>query len=279
MSEAAAAVAAPAAPAAAPAIAWMPDADTDTVGFVQNKGWAGPADAIKGYRQLETFVGAERAGRGVVIPKDDADPVEVGAFYERLGRPSTAEGYRLPVPEGQDGEFAKLAATKFHELGITAKQGQALAEWFNEHGQGLSQQQQEAEAAAFQQEQAALDRDWGAQKGERTELARRAVAQMAEKAGLPQDKVAAGVDALAKAFGFSGAMKMFALVGDSMREAGAKGLDAPGSFALTPEAARARLQEIKAQAASDPAYAKRLGMDGSAEWGEVTKLNRILAGL
>lgn len=281
MTETVAAPAAPAAPPAAPAapsIAWLPDADTDTVGFVQNKGFAGPGDVLKAYRNLETTFGADRAGRTIVLPKDDADPVELNAFHERLGRPSTADGYKLPVPEGQSADFAKAVAGWMHEAGISQKAGQALAAKWNEFQAQQDQAAKQAEAEAVAQEKAALARDWGNEMQMRTELAHRALKQLALKAGIDAERANAGVDAIGAVFGGAAALKIMALMGDSMREHGAEGLGDLGSFGMTPEGARARLAEIKANAASDPAYSKRLGMKGSAEWAEVTKLNRVITG-
>ena len=120
-------------PAAPPVAApnWLDGADEVTVGYVQNKGWEKPTQVLESYRNLEKLMGADRAGNTVILPKPDATPEEFGKFYDRLGRPSDAAGYKLQVPQGGDPEFAKIAGNWFHESGLTAKQGEELAGRWN----------------------------------------------------------------------------------------------------------------------------------------------------
>ena len=119
-------------------IAWLPaDADPELIGHVQNAGWKDPADAAKSHRELQKLFGADRHGRTVVVPKDDAPAEEWAAFHDRLGRPKTPAEYGIAVPEGGDAKFAEAVAGKLHELGISGKQGQALAAWWNEQAQSV----------------------------------------------------------------------------------------------------------------------------------------------
>lgn len=248
-----------------PAIPWLPNADADTVGYVQNKGWQSPADALTGYRNLEKMMGAERAGRTVVLPAEDT-PEAWAPVFEKLGRPVNADGYKLTVPEGQSPEFAKAAAAQFHALGLTSRQGEALAKWWNEQAGSMSQAQAAAEEAALQAETEGLKKDWGNEYEHRTELTRRAVVKL----GLEEKDIAA----FEKVAGFSKTMKVFAKVADMMKEHGAEGIDAPGSFGMTPEGAKAK----KAQLMADPGWRSRAMNPASAEWAELTKLNKIIAG-
>jgi hypothetical protein len=270
MTEAAAAApaatpaAAPAAAPAAPAIAWLPGADEATIGYVQNKGWQGPADALTGYRNLETMLGADRAGRTVVLPADENDQPAWQKVYERLGRPANAADYKLPVPEGADASFATEAAAKFHELGVPLKAAKALTEWWNGKAAGFAQNEQaqlETQAAA---EQALLDKDWGTEKAGRMELARRAAVSL----GLD----AASIDAMQRGGGYAKALKALAKVGDMMRESGAEGLSDIGSFSMTPESARSK----RAQLMADADWRKRAMNANSAEWSELRKLDGII---
>ena len=95
--------------------AWYGGYAEDIRGFVENKGWKDPSDAITGYINLEKYLGADKAGRGLVLPKDDAATDEWGQVYDRLGRPKSPDEYKLPVPDGDTGEFAKMAAGEFHK--------------------------------------------------------------------------------------------------------------------------------------------------------------------
>lgn len=255
-------------PAAPPshAVAWMPDADADTSGYIQTKGWQGPADAITSYRNLEKMVGADRAGRTVVLPAGD-DATEWGGVFDKLGRPANADGYKLPVPDGADPAFAKTAAAKMHELGLSAKQGEALAAWWNEQAGTQTSVIQAAEEAALAAEHAALAKDWGTGPDAqmRRELARRAAVNL----GLDEASIAA----MEKVSGYSKTMKALAKMGDLLREHGAEGLGEMGSFGMTPEGAKSR----KSQLMADKDWRARAMNPASAEWAEVKKLDGIIA--
>lgn len=257
---------APAASPAAPAIPWMADvSDPELIGHAQNAGWQSPADAVKSHRELQKLFGADRHGRTIVMPKDDATPAELADFYTKLGRPETPDGYKLPVPEGGDPAFAKQASAWFHELGIPGKAAQALTAKFNEHAASVVAAQAEAEQAALQAEHDALNKDWGSEAPMRRELAKRA----GEKLGLGE----AAINALEKAAGFSGTMKALARMGDLLREGGAVGLDEIGSFGRTREGAMAR----KSQLLADKEWRAKAMNPNSREWAEMQQLDSIIA--
>lgn len=255
-----------AAPAPQPAVPWLPKADADAAGYIQTKGWAGPEDVLTSYRNLEKMVGADRAGRTVVLPAGD-DANEWGQVYDKLGRPANAEGYKLPVPDGADPGFAKLASAKMHELGLTAKQGAALAAWWNEQAGTQSSAMAAAEEAALSAEHRALATDWGTGPDAqmRRELARRAAVTL----GLDEGAIAA----MEKVAGYSKTMKALAKMGDMLREHGAEGMGEMGSFGMTPEGARSRKMQLMA----DKDWRARAMNPASAEWTEVQKLDRIIS--
>lgn len=272
MTEPTAPSAAPAAPAAAPApaapaIAWLPDADADAVGYVQNKGWQSPADAIKGYRNMEQFLGAEKAGRGVVLPPDDDDK-GWGGVWDRLGRPPNPADYKL-APEQGDKAFADMMAAEMHAAGLNTKQAQRIAAKYGEFAKTAAQAQADAEAAALKAEHDALAKEWGTgpEAAMRKEMARRAMVKL----GLDEG----AVDALEKATGFSKTMRVLAKIGDMFAEAKAEGFDAPGSFGTTPEGARAERAAIMADASKRAAALN----PNSATWQRLQQLDKIIAGV
>jgi len=258
---------APAPPAPAPH-AWLGEnPDPELLGHVQNAGWKSPLDAVQGHRNLEKLLGADRAGRTVVMPKDDATPAEWADFYTKLGRPGTPDGYGIKPPEGQSDAFTKAVTAKMHELGIGSKQGKALADWYAQHGSEMEAQQTAAVTAALDAEQANLKRDWGGEYDMRKELARRAAV------GLGMD--ASTIETLEGAVGFTKVMKALAKAGDLMREHGAEGMGEMGSFGMTPEGAKARRTQLMA----DKDWRAKAMVANSAEWAELQKLDRIVAGL
>lgn len=240
--------------------------DAELIGHAQNAGWQSPADAVKSHRELQKLFGADRHGRTIVMPKEDATPAEMADFYTKLGRPETPDGYKLPVPDGGDPAFAKTAAGWFHELGVPGKAAEALVAKFNEHAATTAAAQAEAEQTALAAEHAALQKDWGSEHPMRTELAKRA----AQRLGLDE----AALNALEKAAGFSGTMKALAKVGDLLREAGGEGMGELGSFGRTREGAAAR----KTQLLADKDWRAKAMNPNSKEWAEMQELDRIIAG-
>jgi len=80
---------------------------------------------------LELF---KRMERTVAIPGENAKPEEVEAFYKRLGRPDSPDGYELETVYLPDGvtkadmgeeNFKKIA----HKLGLTKAQAKELHKW------------------------------------------------------------------------------------------------------------------------------------------------------
>jgi hypothetical protein len=250
-----------AAPAAAPE--WLKGADEVTVGYVQNKGWTEPTQVLEGYRNLEKLLGADKAGRAVVLPGDKAEPAEVAAFYEKLGRPADPKDYKIPVPEGYDPGFAEAAKAKFHELGITAKQAEGLAAWNNEYVQNLVAGQQNQTAEAFQKDVAALKEAWGAAHDQNVVVARNVVNALGWDA--------AKVDKLSAAIGHKELMQTLHQLGTKMGEdLFVGGKDNQYGGALTPAQAKARIQELR----NDKAWTARyLNRDAEA-LAEMTKLQR-----
>jgi hypothetical protein len=233
------------APAAVGGEGWVSTLPESVRGVVLNKGWKGPEDAIQSYTNLEKLLGADKAGRAIVPPKDDAPAEEWGAFWGKLGRPETPEGYQIETPEGMPQEFAQAAAQKFHELGIPAKQAQALVAFNNEF---VAKQIEAQEAAADQQailDVQDLQKEWGTNYDANAELARRA----AREAGLSAEEG----KTLERALGVKRAAQMMAKLGQQFAEAAFKGEDGGSPRVSTPEQAKARLDMLRA----DPAWVTR----------------------
>lgn len=244
---------------------WTTGFPDEVRGVIQTKGWKSPADAIGSYMNLEKLMGADKAGRGVVLPKDDAPAEEWSQFYQRLGRPESVDGYKLPLPDGDTGAFAKTASQWFHEAGLTAKQAETLAAKWNEYAGGTMQSQQaefEQKAAVDLQE---LQTAWGDKFEANAELARRA----RREAGLSDEE---GL-AIERALGLKKAAEVFAFLGKQFAEAPMKGGEGASrsSFGATPEDARARIAALKNDAGWT---AKYLSGDADAR-AEFERLHRI----
>lgn len=253
---------APASPANAP---WYGSVDADTEAWVKNKGFADPGAALTSHRNLEKLLGAEKAGRAIIPPKDDAGPEEWNAFYQKLGRPDTAEGYKLPVPEGADDGFSKAAASWLFEAGVPAKAAGALAEKWNAYQAEQAQAAEAAWAQRYQDETAALQKEWGKVFEQNVETARRAL----REAGIGGDKA----QAIERAIGVADAAKLFAFLGKQFAEAPMKGAETNGGrFGMTPEAAKHEISMLKA----DPEFARKIQAGDAASLARWSDLHKYL---
>jgi hypothetical protein len=226
--------------------------DADLKGWAQNKGFKEPADALNSYRNLEKLMGADKAGRTVMLPAKWDDPKEVGAFYEKLGVPKDPTGYKLP--DGADPEMAKWAPSVFHKAGLTPRQAEALTAEWNQMVGGRTEAMKAAYEAKIAEDGAALKSEWGAAYNDK--LAR---AQSAAKALGVKPEV---IDKLENTLGHGDLMRFFATIGEKMGEDQSVDGKGQGSFsgAKTPEQARAEITTLRA----DPEFTRRY-VAGDAE--------------
>lgn len=261
---------APAANSAPSGTPWYGGFDPDLKGYIETKGF--PADEkglsalANSYRNLEKHFGVP-AEQLLRLPKDENDKDGWGKIYERLGRPAKPEEYQLPVPEGDDGEYAKFISTAMHELGLTKKQAQALAAKQNEFVGELTKREIAAYQETIKMQDQTLKREWGPAYDKHIQIAKGAFAEL----GLKPDVV----DAMEKAIGFAETMKFFHTIGSKIGEDKFVSADGDPSFggAMSPDAAQARLEAIK----NDPVLSAKYVAGDAALKAEMDKLHRILA--
>lgn len=231
---------------------WTVGLDDSTRGFVQNKGWKGPADVLTSYQNLEKLVGAQE--HLVKLPTKADDVEGWNAVYAKLGRPEKPEGYKIEVPkENGNPEFAEWAKGTFHSLGLSAKQGETLVAKWNEMQAAAVQKQQQDFQASTETDNTKLKQEWGAAYDDKNKFADAAVKQF----GMTQEQM----NALRQSMGFANAMKFLSNIGEKVGEHGfVTGGQGNKSGAYTPEAAREKIKSLTA----DPEWrAKYIG--GSAE--------------
>lgn len=174
---------APAAPTAPPTDwrAALPDdlkADKSLEQF-KGKDWAevGPTLA-KGYVETKKMVGGS-----LKVPKEDATPEEWGAFYTALGRPESPDKYGTKVPEFPPEAgvppLDQVAFTEFlgvsHAAGLTAKQVQAVMDWYGGFTLANVDKFTEFQAQHRKVAETTLKKEWGAAYSRNVQLARQAV--------------------------------------------------------------------------------------------------------
>lgn len=199
---------------------------------VKTKGWKHPSEALLSYVNLEKVFGADKAGRTILAPKDENDAEGYAAIYDRLGRPKAAEDYKLPVPDGDDGTFAKAMAPVLHKHGLNVKQAQGIANEYN----ALIKAAEEQFLRTSDEQYKALKTEWGQAATQNEELARRAVAKFGKDAGLDEG----GLDRLERAIGTGPMLKLFHAIGASFAE-GTFVDGRAGAGGLTPAAAKAEI--------------------------------------
>ncbi|WP_186158995.1 hypothetical protein [Burkholderia gladioli] len=160
-----------------------------------------PPDWLQGIddAELRTFVegkGFKSAGEALAALR------EVEGKYAAPDKP---EGYELG-----DGDFAKTAATWFHENGVPAATAKALAGKWNTYVQDQTASAEAARVAAGEQQITALRTEWGDSYDKNVELGRQAM----RKFGVSGEVI----DKLAGASGDAAVIKTFSQIGAAISE-------------------------------------------------------------
>lgn len=222
-------------PSPAPSASWYGSDANKAV--VEAKQFKGVDDVFNWATNAEKLIGAERAGRTVVLPKDEKDADGIKAFRTKIGVPESADKYELPVPEGQDGGFAKLASQWFHEHGVPKAAGQAIAKQWNEHIANYLKDAEATEQAESGKQLDALKREWGDKFDTNSEHARRFM-----KASGWDDAKIAKYEAT---FGTADMLKTFQGLGAKMGEGGFVAGDGQGGGGVSAQQAKEKLNEAR----------------------------------
>lgn len=247
---------------------WAASFEPDTKGWLDGMGVSALpekdalAKIIPMYRSAEQKLGVP-ADQLLRLPKE-GDAEGFRATMTKLGLPETPDGYGLQAPDGQPGDFLKTATGWFHELGIPKGQAVGLAGKWNEY---IAAQTQTAEAAFSTQAEKdilALKTEYGEDYDKNVELARR----VRRSSGLSDDEAIA----IERTLGLARSMKVFAELGKSLGEHRFVGGETGSTtFGMSPEAARARITDLK----KDATFVNALmagDADKKAEW---TRLHKV----
>lgn len=143
---------------------------------------------FKSYANMESM-----SGRSLRVPGDDAKPEEWDAFYEKLGRPKSADEYKFErgnLPEGfqypEEAEKSFLQAA--HKGGLSTKQAGAVLSWFKEFAGGNFLATQKAKAEAQSKATEELMKEWGQDYDANLKLAQRGLMNYAKDENDPLAK-------------------------------------------------------------------------------------------
>lgn len=244
---------------------WTNGLSQDLRGYVENKGFKDPSSLADSYRNLEKLLSAPKE-RLLRLP-DKEDAPEWGDVYNRMGRPGSADEYDIKPPQGETNDtFAKWARDNFHELGLSKKQAQGLANRWNDYvnnGQKSSQESMVAQVAA---EEAGLKKEWGMAFDQNVGLAKRAAATF----GVTSEVL----DKMESSMGFGGVMRFMHSLGAKLGEdtfVGGGNQGGGGFGVMSPAAALNRLAELR----KDHGFIKRYAAGDIAAKDEMNKLHRF----
>lgn len=215
---------------------WYPDTEKD---YVANKGWKGPADVVGSYKSLETLVGADKAGRTIVLPKDEKDAEGIKAFRAKLGVPEAADKYELPAPPGEGGpNLIKEASGWFLEAGIPKAAAQGIVQKWNTHMESLIKAQETEAQNQSARDVETLRGEWGANFDANAEFARRFLTA----AGWDDAKMAK----YERAFGSATMLKDFFQWGKAVAEPGFStgGNEGGNTFSPDKQRIQSQIQEL-----------------------------------
>jgi hypothetical protein len=228
----------------------------DDLGYVQNKGFKNPGDMHKAYRNLEGMLGDPTSL--IKLPKDRTPEAMRKDVWSKLGASDKVEDYQkaIPLPEGDKGEFAKVAAGWFHAHGVPVETAKALATEFNKYGGDLAKSMNDATAAAHRDELVALQKE----KGVTWEDTLKAVDGAAQAFEMSADEL----NGLKAAMGPRKAIEFMARIATKVGVEGQQvQSDDPSkpNFKMTPAAAQQKIAALN----QDPSWRQRfLGGDSQA---------------
>lgn len=220
-----------------PPVDWQTGFTDEQRGFVSTKGFKAPVDVLDSYKNLEKLMGAG-PDRLIKLPEKLDDDAAVMPIFDRLGRPGKAEEYKIPVPEGQDTKFADAVKPVMHKLGLTQKQAEGLAKWWNETQVSAVQHHTDTQQAEREQQLTGLRTEWGAAYEQNIAAARHAAAEFGF------DKAA--IDIIENSMGFARTLKLFHDIGSKVGESAFHTGDTDGfGSKLTPAQARGEIAALK----------------------------------
>lgn len=229
----------PSAPPAGQASSWFEKLDPDMREWAANKGWkdgsADPAEIVKSYRSLEQMMGADKAGRTILLPKDENDKEAIEAIYKRLGRPDKPEEYEIALPDGADPSFSNTARQWFMDANLTKAQAAAVTKAYQAFELDQAQQLEQDNVRQIE----ALKKEWGGDYETKLEVGRAA----AKAAGLSEQEL----KAMELAVGAARAARMLEFFGRNYVEGSPPDNNSRsnnGFGGLSPAQAKSRIEQL-----------------------------------
>jgi len=262
---------APAAPS------WYPESER---GYVESKGWKGPEDLYKSYRELERIQRTPR-DRILELPEKYDDSDSLGKFLEalhertggRIGRPAKPEGYEAT-------DIDPALAQLLYNAGMSKRQVTEIRAGL----EARSKAEKEAADTKYNQEsqiaQAELRREWGAEYDRNVGLAQQIVQKMYNSIGYERaEALQEDLSKIENQLGHRRFMKMFAFLGRGLAEApfvdggSAERSEPAQGFGMTPDAAMVEFKRL----AQDPAFMESVHKGDASAMEKFDRLAKLAA--
>lgn len=236
----------------------------------------GLGEVFKSYKNAQSMIGGEK----LTIPAGKLDNEETWNYvFGKLGRPETADGYKLDVKElPAGGKYDEKLLGEFkaacHQLGMLPKQAQGAFDFFHNLVAGGVADSEAAQAKLAEETESTLMKELGT-KAKYDEFVGGAKAAMKRFGGEP-----AQVEAFIEKFGNDPvAVRMFGNVAKAMLEDAA--LRGDTSFKLMGEDAQSQLKDIQSNPNNrlHKAYYTASDPNHQAAVDEVYRLNTLIHGV
>lgn len=224
----------------------------------------------KSYVNAQKTIGKDPDSLLEIPDWDDAEAAE--KLFNKLGRPEAADGYeRFGIGEDvqvDDGLIA-WAPKAFHEVGLTKRQADALVGKWQEFATERAEKVKEEAGIKAQADMADLEKKWGKAYDAKIAAGQKA----ARKFGDPEI-----IDKLEGAMGTAGVLEMMANIGEALAEDSADGDPPADPFVLTPDAAKAKINEMMADPETLKALESKLHPGHAAAMDKKKKLHELAYG-
>jgi hypothetical protein len=266
-----------AAAAAAGAKPWHDGVEAEILGHWQNKGWKvdDPKEvalaATRQAREAEKHFGVP-ADQLLKMPKADAKPEEIKAFWNRLGAPAEAKDYDFTNVKGADGQpiaapLAEAIRAAAAEAYLPKDAAAKVAASVLKHLDDTRAADALVSNAKLGEEKANLAKNWGT----KYDFNHLQAMEGAKRLGITPE----AVKALEGQIGYASVMESMRKIGaatseDTFIERGASG----SGTVTTREGAVSRKAELMA----DPGWADRYLKGGATEKQEMSALNTMIDG-
>jgi hypothetical protein len=235
------------------------------------------AGLAKGYVHAQKLVGMDR-NKFAVVPGEDAAEDAWNDFYEKIGRPKSADEYKLPVEQikfddsfRRDENAEAWLKTTAHKYGLSAKQAAGMYKEYMGFAQGGMQQVTQQQNQAREQALASLKGEFGADYDPTFQKVTNLLRNNADDEALDfLDRTGFGNE--------PAVFRMFAKIAKSLGEDSVTDRSQGGTSAMNPAEAQAGIAQKMADPDFMKAYTK--GDHPSHKWavGEMAKLHRAAGG-